>query len=89
MDSPFFTLSPGDLSQLTILPSVMVDDRAGMKTSLTAFMVCRERRPRAGATRACPAKAWPAPVFDATLTLVPHCAISPSSRNSIDGENVQ
>ena len=37
MDAP--TLSPGALSQVVILPSVMVDDRAGMKTSLTALVM--------------------------------------------------
>lgn len=35
--SPLVTLSPGAFSQETILPSVIVDDRAGMKTSFTAF----------------------------------------------------
>ena len=75
MDSPFFTLSPGDFSQLTILPSVIVDDRAGMKTSFTAFIVCRERRPRVDARRGWQAKAWLAkPAFDATL-MVPDCAM--------------
>jgi hypothetical protein len=34
--SPFVTLSPGALSQETIFPSVIVDDRAGMNTSFTA-----------------------------------------------------
>jgi len=74
MDSPFLTLSPGDLSQLTILPSVMVDDRAGMNTSFTAFRTCTERLPRAGARRAWLLNARLAPVFDATL-IVPDCAI--------------
>ena len=40
-DSPFDTLSPGPLSQDTILPSVIVELRAGMKISLTALEVCR------------------------------------------------
>ena len=31
--SPFSTLSPGAFTQETILPSVMVELRAGMKTS--------------------------------------------------------
>jgi len=39
MASPFLTLSPGDFSQLTILPSVMVEERAGINTSFTAFCV--------------------------------------------------
>jgi hypothetical protein len=34
--SPRATLSPGDFNQLTIFPSVIVDDNAGMKTSFTA-----------------------------------------------------
>ena len=36
--SPRFTGSPGDFNQLTIFPSVIVDDNAGMNTSLTAFI---------------------------------------------------
>lgn len=32
------TLSPGAFSQETILPSVIVDESAGIKTSLTAFV---------------------------------------------------
>jgi len=34
--SPFVTFSPGALSQETIFPSVIVDERAGMNTSFTA-----------------------------------------------------
>lgn len=36
IDSPLATLSPGLFSHVTILPSVIVEDRAGMNTSLTA-----------------------------------------------------
>ncbi len=52
IDSPFLTLSPGALSQLTILPWVIVDERAGIKTSFTAFIVCKERRLREATRRA-------------------------------------
>ena len=34
-DSPFLILSPSLFSHVTILPSVIVDDRAGMKISRT------------------------------------------------------
>mmetsp|Transcript_15107 Transcript_15107/g.32745 ORF Transcript_15107/g.32745 Transcript_15107/m.32745 type:complete len:286 (-) Transcript_15107:106-963(-) len=44
MGSPFLTWSPVCFNQETILPSVMVDDRAGMKTSLTAFCTFSLRR---------------------------------------------
>jgi len=40
-DSPLVTLSPGDFSQDTIFPSVMVELSAGMKTSLTAATTVR------------------------------------------------
>ena len=61
MGSPLLTLSPGCFSQLTILPSVMVELSAGMKTSLTAAVVvevgfaCLRERPGRAAPRLTPA----------------------------------
>jgi len=43
MLSPLDTCSPSVLSQETILPSVMVEERAGMKISRTLAHTCARR----------------------------------------------
>mmetsp|Transcript_40653 Transcript_40653/g.73046 ORF Transcript_40653/g.73046 Transcript_40653/m.73046 type:complete len:225 (+) Transcript_40653:250-924(+) len=57
IDSPFLTTSPSCLSHDTILPSVMVDDRAGITTSRTLASVTHrflveQRRARTATTLA-------------------------------------